>query len=79
MTLIRNVNLQKKININAGRKCQICQQIHYLCSKYVKLSSQITVGSKSSKLIVNVISRTGQIYTVEEIRTLLTFFGTEYD
>ena len=58
---------------------KICQQIHHLCSKYVKLSSQITVGSKSSKLIVNVISRTGQIFTVEEIRTLVTFFVIEYD
>ena len=77
MTLMRNVNL-KKINVDGCTKCQTCQQIHQLGSKYVKWNSQITVGSKSAKLIVNVSSKTTHIYTVEEIHTLPNFLIIEY-
>ena len=61
------------MNVDAGRKCQTCHQIHHLGSKYVKCSSQITVGSKSAKLIFSVSSKTDHIYTVEEIHTLPRF------
>ena len=73
---MRNVNL-KKINIDACMKCQTCQQIHHLGSKYGKWSSQITVGSKSAKLIVNMSSKTTHIYPVEEIHTLPNFLLIE--
>ena len=74
---MRNVNL-KKINIDACMKYQTCQQIHQPGSKYVKWSSEITVGSKSAKLIVNVSSKTTHIYTVEETHTLPSFLLIEY-
>ena len=74
---MRHVNL-KKINIDACMKCQTCPQIHQLGSKYVKWSSQITVGRKSAKLVVNVSSKTTHIYTVEEIHRLPSFLLIEY-